>query len=253
MSRYKLYYKLQLSMLDSFLEKDKLDELLSVLGKSIEGYQVYLQELAKDYDKDDDDFDFEEIAEKSQRIEDLLGTSFVVIQTSITHIVSKIIKMHEWAKNKEGIVLDAKFVDKAKLISLCCTKVEYTLAKAIRDNYTATEELLKVIEPENPTNPQQYTTIELLDSAANLFKHESEWGGSWKRYLENPRAHKKTVHCVSSVGCYNGSPSNFKLIFQALTGTNHFHELNNFSDIIIDWKGKLVAEFKEELKSKNLI
>jgi len=161
------------------------------------------------------------VDEETYYIEEFLGIAFVVCQTDITYIVSKIKSLHKYCKESyrvELTVTDGKKESIMKLGSKLLRQIPYTL-------------------------------VQVIDAFANYFKHREEWDISWDNL---PASAQKTVKILRAVGVSPFSTGNFRMVSKKL-GNKNFDNPIIFSDIIQDWRQNLHDKYEEELKMKGLL
>ncbi|MCP2519525.1 hypothetical protein NLC26_00340 [Candidatus Aminicenantes bacterium AC-708-M15] len=161
------------------------------------------------------------VDEETYYIEEFLGIAFVVCQTDITYVVSKIKSLHKYCKES--------------------VKVELTSTDSSKEN------IMKLGSKFLHQTP--YTAVQVIDAFANYFKHREEWNLSWESPHKNAR---KTIKILRAVGASPFSTSNFRMISKKL-GNKNFDNLMIFSDIIQDWRKNLHDKYEEELKIKGLL
>ena len=89
---------------------------------------------------------------ESQVVDALLGATFVVCQEYISCVVSQAKAIHQYHELREGRDLQELRCNKAHLVSTASKRV-----RSARDN-----------------NDTEYTEIQVIDAAANYFKHHEE-------------------------------------------------------------------------------
>jgi len=154
-------------------------------------------------------------------IENLLGTAFVVCQTYISCVVSRVTSLHKLCQESSSF----------NLTTTTCTK-------------TSIMQLGSKILPQSP-----YTEVEAIDAFANYFKHREQWHGPWEQ-LPDPA--RRTAQIVTACGALQYSTGNFRTIADKL-GNGTYSNLSAFSKILQSWRQTVHKQYKAELHSKGLL
>lgn len=248
-----------INLLASMLGSKSDSELLHNVSLKVgEGIFQYRNEIL-DTLKISQDFDLFDLVDKnyanSQGIEDILGTGFVLHQTSLTRVISKIIRIYKLA-DENNYKLDKKFSNKFELMKLCSSLVVNEI-KDIEEDKLIDSLLYEQYKPIKLKYQPKYTQIEVINAAANLFKHSSEWGPSWKKIVSNNNKKDKgtisTIVCVSSFGCHYTNSNNQKILFKAINQDNDYHRLELLSNVVNLWKEDVLLELKQDLADKGVI
>ena len=159
--------------------------------------------------------------EETLLIENLLGSAFVVCQTYISSVVSRVIKLHRYYESKSGgVILTSSNGTKRGLMSTCSNRVRAT----------------------------EYTEVQVMDAFANYFKHREEWRTGWEGLSKRNRG---TASVIQSVGAEPGSTGNLRTGAEAL-GITEYDNLILFYTILRNWHSKIYERYKKELTMKGL-
>lgn len=154
------------------------------------------------------------VEETLSAIEDLLGTAFVVCQTGITRTVSPLMRLHRDASRAiPPVELRISSGERPHLCSLFSETVE----------------------------DSDVTRVQLIDAAANYFKHRAEWK-SWKSLRG-----QRTVQVLLSVGLSEKDSWPLQKVSEKL-GNPAFCETYRFSRAIERWRTGLYAAYRAELE-----
>jgi hypothetical protein len=199
-------------------EEQRLHLLLNVIRAQID-LLIERVALIKVGESDEDD----DLLAIGGQIEDLLGVAFVIVQTATTHIVSTAYRIANHAK-KDKQPLSAQLTSKHNLLKI-------------------------TNKPQTP-----YTKMEILDAAANMFKHKDEWG-DWNARLNGKATvgEKQTLNILIAAGCKQESFGNFKKIYSKVIGTGPYDRIHELIDIYIEWKDQVSNELMFELTAKGLM
>jgi hypothetical protein len=159
--------------------------------------------------------------EEVELIESLLGTAFVICQTNITSVVSRIKDLHSFFRKREGRPLGALRFSK--------------------------EAILKQGSDGLPGSA--YSIVEAIDAFANYFKHREEWPSNWT-LLSSHQAHTRDI--ISACGASPGSTGNLRAGAEAL-GNSEFDAVLLLAEQLEVWRAHLVTAHEEELKREGVI
>lgn len=163
----------------------------------------------------------DEIIPELLLVENLLGTAFVISQVSINQVVSSVKQLHARFENQKRPSFPV--ADKSRLGILR-------------------------IGADKPKNCS-YTRVELIDAAANYFKHGSEWRGPWED-LKNMQ--KTTAVIISAGGASRKSRDNLTKISEFLGKDSHQNVLL-LAEILEKWRTTVHDTYQETLKTTKLI
>jgi len=213
-------YRLHLALVKLRIDTDPLRRVLSPIGEAIKDISGYLEDLEKKgYSSDHIDAI---VDDETVIIEELLGVAFVVCQTHITGIVSRIIRLHNYLASQGN-------------------EVSRTASQLKKD-------LLQMGGAQIPNAGQ--SQVEVINAFANYFKHRDEWPHRWSSLRRKDR--KETAKIIHAVGASEGSTGNFRVGAEAL-GIATYHDVKLFADILENWGKKLLALYQRKLHSRNLI
>ncbi|MFX0141730.1 MAG: hypothetical protein ACFFDN_49285 [Candidatus Hodarchaeota archaeon] len=212
-------YNIHLQLLHISLNDHTLRRILSSLDNAIANCDRNIEEsiLTDNQDYIDDIVDFE-----VEVVENLLGTAFVVCQTYITAVVSKIIALHK--------TYHRSFTDK-KLITSGDTKSSILSFGS------------------NIVKNSNYTELQLIDAFANYFKRRDEWKNNWKK-LKGKSAN--TANMIMAVGANSGNSGNLRHASELL-GNSSYDKTIIFYKIVNEWCLNLYNDYYSELKNLELI
>lgn len=143
-------------------------------------------------------------------IEDLLGTSFVVLQTYITAVRSAIIDLSQVCEKKFGSPLSF---------------------------YSGPVSLLKFNGENLYSEP---SAVEIINAIANYWKHRDEWGPDWDELDERS---KKTAKLIQVAGLSCGSTGNLRNAAKYF-GVNDLYNLKPIRYKVRSW-GQLLLKMSE--------
>lgn len=220
MNRYKTnWYKI-------LLDNARDDYRLRLLERTLEPLETTIKATAehelKNYpDENSEDSKWEAyddyLYEEGVYVEELVGASFVLCQAYIEFVVTKV-KRLDIALKKIGIGLPVS--DKIQLLK---NNTEMAL--------------------------NGFTKIEVIDAAANYYKHKSSIvGDSWKDGSSlNPNA-----KVLKGVGGSYHSSANFRTALSSI-GIKEYGELSKVVEILEDWSWETFDKISDELKNRGLI
>lgn len=162
------------------------------------------------------------VDEECEVIEQLLGTSFVVCQTYITGVVSRVIGLHQLHTRQDSSnPLTTTDGSKTAIMKFGAKRVGKT----------------------------PYTAPEIINAFANFFKHREEWRGAWEKLTGNQRY---TAQTISKAGAKRGSSGNLRTGAEVL-GNRNYSDTLKFAKIVSDWAKKLESGYVSELMARGLI
>ncbi len=209
-------FSLHLELLRDSPDLDLIRDALRAIGSTIEKCDARIREAKASGSPEYLDFVIEV---ETALIEMLLGAAFVVCQTFITSVVSKIMSVHRRAD-----------------------------AKGCRLHIGRTKAALMAAD--NPLSCMtRYTAVEVTDAFANYFKHCDEWGVNWSS-LEGVK--RRTADIVMAVGATAGSTGNLRTASEQL-GNPEYRDTERFALPLANWRTMLVQQIGVELSSKQLL
>lgn len=188
-----------------------LEEVLRTLGKAALQAEDRITEVAK---TQDGDYIGEVFAEETILIEDVLGCAFVVTQSYITDIVSRLKWLHHRVE-RDGHCLTTTDASKLALINSYSDIVPGTA----------------------------YTQIQVINAFANYFKHHDEWP-KWDNATDQSAV---TVGILLAVGADENSSDNCRKGLTAL-GIDRAFDVYTMANIVARWHSNLSNAYKDELK-----
>jgi len=213
------FYRVHIELVKLRTHTDPLRRVLSPIGDAIKDIRGYLKDLEKKgYSPDHIDAI---VDDETDGIEQLLGVTFVVCQTHITGIVSRIIKLHDYLVSQRHEVSRGPGQLKKDLLQMGSVQIPGS----------------------------GHSQVEVINAFANYFKHGDEWPRQWKRGKDQQ---KRTAELIRTVGAEEGSTGNFRTGAEALDNKTH-HDVELFADILEDWGKKLLERYRSELRSRNLL
>jgi len=187
----------RLEQLNDDRHLEALERVLLSLGSAVQTSEAYLQEVRS---WDDPEYLDVVLDDEAQVVESLLGTAFVATQAHISHVVSIVLRITEILPLK-GI---GNKQDILRLHELCVGDTDITEAQ-------------------------------LIDAAANYFKHRDEWPASWCRLTGQRR---KTADIIEAAGATEGSTGNLRTISEALENPA-YENMQEFGYSIRRWQNDL--------------
>ena len=212
-------YRVHIELVKLRTDTDPLRRVLGPIGDAIKGICRYLDGLEKKgYDPDHIDAI---VDDETVVIEELLGTAFVVCQTHISGVVSRIIRLHNYLAS-QGHANNRKPGQLKK-------------------------DLLRMDSAQIPGSGRWQ--VEVINAFADYFKHHDEWPRQWKRGNDQQN---RTAEIIRSVGAEEGSTGNLRTGAKRL-GNKTYEDVQVFADILKDWGKKLLKRYQSKLRSRNLI
>ncbi len=149
-------------------------------------------------------------------IEDLIGIAFVIAQTTISNVVSSLIRLHNSHKKKtNGVDLNTTDGTENGIRNKCSNIIVGT----------------------------QFSEVQVINAFANYYKHNSEWSIDWTK----PKNSKKTAEIIRSVGASSGSTGNFRRATEVLQFKDYSNVLR-LLNILKDWRLALEKSYIAELQ-----
>lgn len=196
---------------------DIIERSLQPLGEAIHGCGEIIR---KAEELGDEQYINAVIDDETEYIETLLGTAFVLCQTYITFVVSRVKRLHASCE-KNIVKLTTSDGSKQAIMQLESNEVDGT----------------------------KLTEVQIIDAFANYFKHRDEWEGKWAD-LKVPSS--KTVGIIQTVGAQQFSSGNLRTAAEAL-GIPGYEKLYIFSEILRAWGLGVHNRYDKELESLGLI
>ncbi len=212
-------YAIRLQMMEVSSRADTLESVLRAMDEALRTVCEELvgldeQDLVPEHQEAlvDEGVDF---------IESLLGAAFVTCQAEISQVVSQVKGMHEYLGHKGEQPLR------------CCGP--------------AKKDILALNSGEIDTSG--FTEIQVIDAAANFFKHNSEWGHDWSGLTGNSR---RTADILEAVGVVPGESGAIRTLAKVLDN-KEFSETRRFAAAVSAWHASVVATVRSELASRGLV
>ena len=206
-------YTMHVSLISIAFQYDLAIDVFHELGKTIKRVHDETARFAETFSQYDSDSMWEDA---NSTIEDLHGAAFVISQTSITTIVSRVKALHEFAE-----------CDGHSISSIPNQKGE----------------MLASNSPLIPSKPVTY--IQAIDAFANYFKHHDEWPRGW---VNVDARGKPTIETLESLGVHYGTSAILKNAMQFFDSS-----LLDLANTINFWHEGILGKLKNELKDSELI
>ncbi len=199
--------------------------LLNELGKEIHR-SIESAKKATARGSGEDASDSDSLVEfECERIEGLLGMSFVACQLAISAVVSECLLLYK--DDKAGGCDGLSNRPKPKKLKDC------------------------LMGRCNPTVAgKSCTQVGGINAFANHFKHVDEWASDWTT-LKGLSG--DTAKVVTALGAKSGSTGNLRTGFKALLGHDHFDQVSELGEIMRAWGKKVRSEYEQKLKDENLL
>lgn len=163
---------------------------------------------------------FDNLAEdESNVVDSLIGTAFVVTQTQITAIVSSVMRLHKQA-TADGRDLDS--------------------SDGTRDG------IMRLGSPMADTS--NFSRVQVIDAAANYFKHRDEWTNPWSRLNKQQ---DKTAKVILAIGGRENSTGNLRRALNALAIDRDL--LESLHAEVDGWAEAALSIYRRELRSRGLL
>jgi hypothetical protein len=161
--------------------------------------------------------------EETDVVENLLGTAFVVCQTFISTVFSRICVLQSYYKKEhDGNNLSTTSVNKNDIMLFGSLKVMNT----------------------------DFSEVQVIDAFANYFKHRDGWIGDWNKLSK--RKGGITAQVISAVGASRGATGNLRTGAKVL-GNETYSNVIVFANILNKWRQVLHNSYQEELELKQLL
>jgi hypothetical protein len=208
-------YKIHLDLISLAFQYDIAVDALHELRKTIRRMHDRTVDITKDLGQDNADFVW---MDTNSVIEDLHGAAFVICQSSITAIVSRLKAIHQFAQGA-GTSINSVPREKKDMLAF-----------------------------KSPAIPSTGTTqIQAIEAFANYFKHNEEWPRGWV----NPDARSKpTIDILHALGFQFGNNSILRNAMQLFDSNGNLLALANS---INEWHEAVLNELKSEFASLRLI
>lgn len=154
-------------------------------------------------------------------IEDLFGAVYVIGQRYLTVVTSWVIRLAEHVEHDRGS--------------------SWTLP-------TQRHGLVSGFGPSAPGDLQTRFSV-AVDSAANFFKHESEWSRPWANLTGQPA---RTYGVVRRLGVKESCTGNLRALADAL-GIRDYDDLTPLTDGLDKWRTSLLSAVRLEFRTLGLI
>jgi hypothetical protein len=219
-------YQMQISWMSLTGDVARLQRVLETLGDAIKASAKRLDGAQRTGNAE-----WAEVVldEECAITEDLIGTAFVVCQTYITGVASRVIGLHRHHdRQNPGNRLQTTSGSKYQSTATSPSIFRFGSRKIGRSGRTA---------------------VEVIDAFANYFKHREEWVGSWTK-LNGPGA--KTAQTIMSVGAKRGSTGNLRTGAERL-GNKNYSDFGVFMKCLRRWTNNLLEGYTKELHRRGLI
>ena len=150
--------------------------------------------------------------EECDRIEEFLGVAFIACQVHLKSILSAARALNRYYESRSG----------SKLTSVAPLRM-----------------MKHGLEP----LVGGYTSVEVINAAANYYKHRDEWRLPWKKLGKRQR---ETVAIIEACGAQSGSTGNMRALARVL-GNKGFNRSAKYGDLLEVWAEALVTSYREEL------
>lgn len=207
-------YGIHLQLLQYPFILPNIDRVLHPIGEAIEicihDIETVDYESITDYDAD------AIIDEETDVIENLLGTAFVVCQTYISSVISRVRILHRlYKKEHNGAELTTTSITKPDILAFGSSSV----------------------------GSSDFSEVQVIDAFANYFKHRAEWVRVWDKL---PKKDAYTARIIGAVGASRGSTGNLRTGAKVL-GNEVYSNMDVFVGILQRWRQNLYNGYREEL------
>lgn len=159
----------------------------------------------------------EQVAEdEAETVERLVGIAFTICQVYITGIVSRVMRLHEFA-GRFRVKLRTTDGTKSGIVRSCSKQVAGSLI----------------------------SQVQLIDQGANYAKHREEWRGT--EWLALSGRSRKTADALLAVGATQGYTGNCSLILEKLVGDADLRPAR-LVPILERWCSDLGSQYSAELR-----
>jgi len=208
-------YRIHLDRISLAFQYDIAVDVLHELQKTIQRIHDRTDDITKDLGQDNAELIW---GDTNSVIEDLHGAAFVVSQSSITAIVSRLKAMLQLAQSM-GTPINSIPREKKNMLAFKSTIIP---SKGI-------------------------THIQAIEALANYFKHSDEWPRGW---VNPPANSKPTIDILHALGFQFGDNSILRNAMQFFDSNGNLLALANS---VNEWHGAILGELKSELASSGLI
>ncbi len=161
------------------------------------------------------------IDDEADLVESLVGVAFVTAQTEVTATVSHVKRLHEY----------------------------YCSQFPGRDLKTTSGQKPSILRTATPVICPPYTTVEVLNAFANLFKHADEWDYPW---TDGTALQQQTIAVVRATGAVPACTGNLRIGAKALN-VDWEMSLHDLIAIVRNWRRALATLYQTELGNLGLI
>lgn len=163
------------------------------------------------------------VDEETDIIENLLGTSFILSQTYISGVVSRVKGLHAFFKKRERRSISNLSSDK-------------------KDILIFGGETISSMEKE-------VTDIQVIEAFANYFKHRDEWSQDWSRLSEKQ---KKAADVIQSFNASSGSSGNLRVGSKVL-GNTDYKSVGIFTERLKSWGVNIKKAYSDQLLTEGVL
>jgi len=213
------FYAMYLKLLEDSIVLPNIDPVLRSIGEAIAASESRVDAL--DYDVDGEYVDAV-VDGETDVVENLLGVSFVVCQTYISAVVSRVHTLHCLYKRQHG-------------------GAELTTTSTKKWN---------IMGFRSPSvKGSTFTEVQVIDAFANYFKHREEWIGEWANL---PKQSADTARIIQAVGASRGSTGNLRTGAEAL-GNESYADVVLFAEVLRRWLRSVHDAYRKELEKEGLL
>jgi len=217
MKPIKCQLRLKLIRISFDYQIEIIERSLTPLGEAISQCIQTIKEAEETNDEDYIDYISNE---EIWMVENLLGASFVLCQSYITLVISRIMALHR----------------SCNLLTTDDSKADISKA-----------DIMKLGSP--LLLQTGYSQVQIIDAFANYFKHHEEWDKPWEQL---PGRSARTVQILFAVGASQFSTGNFRIAAKKL-GNYSYDNLQVFSRILQDWSQAVYERYNLELQVNGLL
>jgi hypothetical protein len=208
-------YKIHLDLISLAFQYDISVDVLHELRKTLQRIHDRTIDITKDLSQDNAEFIWRDT---NSVIEDLHGAAFVISQSSITAIVSRLKAIHQFAQSAG-----------TPIISIPREKKDMLTFKSAVISSTGTSQ------------------IQAIEAFANYFKHNDEWPSGWVN--PDPRS-KPTIDSLHALGFQFYNDSILRNAMQLFDSNRNLLALANS---VSEWHEAILKELKTEFASSGVI
>ena len=155
-------------------------------------------------------------------VENLLGTAFVICQTYISTVISRVRALHRlYEKEHNSVALTTTSTNRPDIMAFGSPRV----------------------------GNSRLSEVQVIDAFANYFKHQAEWNRDWDKL---PQKSALTAQVISAVGASRGATGNLRTGAKVL-GNESYAKVSLFADILRRWLQNIHDGYQKELELKHLI